>query len=771
MISLCMISRKEDEESLIRAVNSCQEYVQELIIVDTTREGQEGITAFPTVRFDWNGSFADARNFSFEHASGDVVCWIDSDDTVTNPENLPILAKSIQDGKADWIYLEYVYQRDDTGNILAKHWKSRLFRKGTGHWVGNVHEDFMPDEAVNQVKDSDLGDKRVIIEHHATQDELKEHSRRNLDIQLAELERDGEKADPRTVQYTAMSYQGLGEYEAAIPYFLRHAKITGSREDKFWSLYRTSLCLHILGRNEEALSVALDSLKTFPQWKSSYFLLAGIYSALEDWPKVIEWTLTGLEKSDPDTLQVVSEIDYTILPLGRLAEAYLHTGNYELANSTAIEAYGMNPKFQPSRELVKLCKETLELEWFVNSFLEVVSNVRKYDRTKASALFDLVPGELDDDIRIQRARGLTVPPKIWPENSVQIYCGRSIEPWAYPSKFTGIGGSEEAVINMAEQLSKKGYQVTVFNRCGDLKGNYNGVEYVPYYHFSPRDTYGSLFVWRSPEVFMRTIKARKKYLWLHDIAQPERFSQEVIDQVDKVMFLSRWHRNNLPDLPDEKCYITNNGIDPRDFEKLPPKRPNSLVWTSSYDRGLLPFLKNIWPLIRKEIPDVTMDVAYGWQNIDRELEILPHLRELKEELSPILGDPGNPQVVRMHGKSDNGIIHHGRISHIEVARLLGSSMVYPYASEFGETNNITSQKAQAAGCWVVTTSQAGGTSERVINGSTLNTSGIYTNKEDQKRFSEEVVKYLNSGNNPDGSLVQSDFSWETTANNWIKDLL
>lgn len=792
MISLCIISRKEDSVSLSNALRSVQGFVDEIIVIDTGKEPigilESGRNAPKTdkvfsdfgeirlIPFEWTNDFAAARNFSFEQAKGDIIFTIDSDDIVLHPENLPKLAKRIENGEADWIYCEYIYSRNETGDIQAKHWKPRLFRKDTGHWVGNVHEDFTPDEVVIQRKDIDLGKDRLIIEHKATGEELEGHSQRNLDIQLAEIERDGEKVDPRTLQYTGMSYQGLGQYELAVYWFLRHVKVTGSKEDKFWSLYRVAMCLYFLGRNEEALNFALDSLKLFPEWKSSYLLIASIYTVQEDWKNVIEWTLTGLEKSDPDTMQMVNELDYTILPLGRLAMAYLQTGNYDLANTTAIEVYQMNPEYPGSRDLVKMCVEAISLEGFVKSFLEVVQNVKKYDRVKATQLFDLIPKELDEDYRIQSARSVIVKPMIWPKKSVAIYCGRSLEEWSYPSIFTGIGGSEEAVINMSKELVAQGYSVTVYNRCGDMKGMYEGVEYLPYYYFNKRDHFDTLIIWRNPLAFADTFNAKRKYLWMHDIAHPEHFNQKIYDNIDKIFFLSKWHRSNLPDCPEEKVFITNNGIDPEDFRTLPAKRPNSLIWASSYDRGLLPFIKNIFPLIKKAIPDVTLDVAYGWNNIEKEMDLIPALKELYTELSHILGEPGEPLLVRTHGKWDNGIIHHGRISHRKLAELMGSSIVYPYASEFGETCNITSQKMQAAGVYVVTTSQAGGTPERVITGKVIDGEGIYSDKKLQADFAKVVIQELQKSQRMSlqtviqKKTVMDKFAWSTTAKQWIKEL-
>lgn len=785
MISLCIISRKEDEEGLRKAIRSVMDHVDEIIIVDTST-GKEKLeynfhqpdgyryhkmvadkgSKAKIIPFKWTGSFADARNFSFEKATHDVIFWVDSDDIVVNPELLPKLAKKVEDGTADWVFSEYIYSKDEFGNILARHWKVRLIKKGSGHWVGRVHEDLVPDRAVVQEKDVDLGAGRLVIEHKADKDHFDVSAERNLAIQLQEIADDGENVDPRTIMYTAMSLQSLNRFEEALPHFARHIKVSGSKEDKYWSYYRIALCLIFMNKPEEAIIPLLESLTLFPEWQSSYFLIARAYSDLEKWDKVIEWTLTGKSKDRPDTLQVLSDLDYTLLPMGRLALAYLHTGLFNEALEIAQDMVKINPEFKDSKELLEMCEESVRLEKFVESFLTVANEFRKNDRVKAAKLFDLIPSELDDDIRIQAAHGMMVPPMKWSTKSVVIYCGKSLEEWAYPSIFTGIGGSEEAVINMAKELTSKGYEVTVFNRCGDLKGNYDGVEYRPYYHFNPKDIFNVLIGWRQPSMFVRKYNAKKKYLWLHDIAYPEQFNEKIYENVDKILFLSNWHRNNLPDLPDEKVFITNNGINPADFKNLPEKRPNSLIWSSSYDRGLLPFIKNILPLIKKEIPNVTLDVAYGWQNIEKEMDQLPHLRELYNELSPIL-------------ENTPGITHHGRLSHKKLSDLMGSSMVYPYASEFGETNNITSQKCQRANCYVVTTSQAGGTPERVHFGKVVPASSIYTDKKEQKEFATEVVRYfgsapiqaLNHANNGFSFIGDPMFAWSTTANQWIKELL
>jgi glycosyltransferase involved in cell wall biosynthesis len=412
------------------------------------------------------------------------------------------------------------------------------------------------------------------------------------------------------------------------------------------------------------------------------------------------------------------------------------------------------PKMPLSKEIYDVAKESVEIENYVRAFLTVAKKFRDYDRVKTVQLFDLIPKELDDDIRIQEARSLFVPPTVWDDKSIVIYCGDSLEDWAYPSIFSGVGGSETAVIRMGEQLAKQGYVVTVYNRCGNLKGEYNGVTYKPYYHFNPKDVFNVLIGWRNPGLFLEKLTAKKKYLWLHDILYPEMINERVIENVDKIIFLSKWHSKNVPGIPDGKIFISNNGITLEDFNDLPEKRPNSLIWSSSPDRGLVPFMENIWPLIKKEIPDVTLDICYGTQNIEKEMASSPYLREVYDKCQ---------EIFKMEG-----VTNHGRIPHRKLAKLMGSTMVMPYASEFGETNMISSQEAQTAGCYVIMPKDAGGAPEYVKFGKVLDIEKIYTNKEGQKLFAKEVIAALSEL--PPKKLVDQ-FSWSVTAYNWTKHLL
>ena len=93
-LSLCMIVKNE-EEVIERCLNSIEGMCDEIIIVDTgsTDKTIELISKYKKVKlfhFKWIEDFSAARNFSFSHASQDLILWLDADDIV-KPKDLKIL--------------------------------------------------------------------------------------------------------------------------------------------------------------------------------------------------------------------------------------------------------------------------------------------------------------------------------------------------------------------------------------------------------------------------------------------------------------------------------------------------------------------------------------------------------------------------------------------------------------------------------------------------------------------------------------------------------
>ena len=301
---------------------------------------------------------------------------------------------------------------------------------------------------------------------------------------------------------------------------------------------------------------------------------------------------------------------------------------------------------------------------------------------------------------------------------VRIFVGQGLEYWS-PKTITdvGCGGSETAAAMVAKEMAREGCYPIVYAMDTQV---WDGVVYRHFSDYRPDSTPCHLFISsRVPDVFYDQIPSKQKWLWAHDIHFFHRFTPEVAAQIDVLMALSQWHVGHLkrvyPFLKDaevidmdnlEKTYeddwtagqyyadakahklpkivIIGDAIDTTRFENLKEERKlHRFIWCSSPDRGLGQVL-DMWPLIRKELPDAELKIFYGWEYFDTSLWV-PEQRELKKKLLKQI--------------TQDGVEWCGRVGQNQVARELARSqcMLYPPPHNFRETYGIAFLEAQAAG--------------------------------------------------------------------------
>ncbi|MDP3989672.1 MAG: glycosyltransferase [archaeon] len=109
VLSLCMIVKNE-EEHLESCLNSVNDLVDEIVIVDTgsTDKTKEIAKKFTKKLFDfaWCDDFAAARNESLKHATGDWVLVLDGDETLAENDLLQIR--------------EIINRKDVVGSVLIQ---------------------------------------------------------------------------------------------------------------------------------------------------------------------------------------------------------------------------------------------------------------------------------------------------------------------------------------------------------------------------------------------------------------------------------------------------------------------------------------------------------------------------------------------------------------------------------------------------------------------------------------------------------------------------
>ncbi len=268
---------------------------------------------------------------------------------------------------------------------------------------------------------------------------------------------------------------------------------------------------------------------------------------------------------------------------------------------------------------------------------------------------------------------------------VSIYCGDSLETWSPKSVASGIGGSEEAVINMSRELAKRGHQVRVWNNCGDDAGVHDGVTFSDYLDFvdEPVDIFIS---WRTESNLKYAKNFGAAYHWLHDTVEEDRVLAALGLGASKIMVLSDYHRRLYPKIRNQEVFLTQNGVDLRHFERMDVSRvPGRIFYGSSYDRGLKEFLEE-WPKIKLAVPHATLHIAYGWQTweaIARANDSMETFKRVKDTLVQLM--------------QQDGITELGRISHADVAKEMLEADVWGYPTWWPEISCITAMKAQIAG--------------------------------------------------------------------------
>lgn len=279
-----------------------------------------------------------------------------------------------------------------------------------------------------------------------------------------------------------------------------------------------------------------------------------------------------------------------------------------------------------------------------------------------------------------------------PTNRIVIYCGHTQDEWSPKSEATGVGGSEEATINMARELVKLGNEVVVYSRCGDDEGEYDGVVYENYEYFQDIKC-DVLIIWRQPKYIIDNkdkYDAKQVYLWLHDTV-PQDEILPIKHFVNGIFVLSGFHASLYPALRD-KLIKTSNGVDLSHFKQKVKRNPYKIVYGSSYDRGLKELLE-MWPEIKSYEKRAELNIFYGWGGIDKQIEAGDsNFEHFKDEIDYLM--------------KQEGIEVLGRISHLEVAKEFLSAGVWCYPCWFPEINCITAYKAQAGGAIPVVTPTA-----------------------------------------------------------------
>jgi glycosyltransferase involved in cell wall biosynthesis len=281
---------------------------------------------------------------------------------------------------------------------------------------------------------------------------------------------------------------------------------------------------------------------------------------------------------------------------------------------------------------------------------------------------------------------------------VAIWTGPAWETWDLNTyKTTGIGGSETCAGRLAEIAVANGCQVTMYGQHAEAEQN--GVMLRPYEKFAPDQEYYDLFVAsRNLAPFnVGKVRAKKKLVWVHDIwlLSGQAISPEQLAQVDKFVCLSPWHENFFSQhhgVSTDKITIIPNGINTELFRKpdLDAKVPGKMHFSSSPDRGL-DNLVYCLPFIRDNVPEIHLDVYYGFYN----WKAAAQSRQNPEEMSRIMA------LERDIEKVKDCVHFMDRVNQPTLAERWHQAYLWAYPTLFTETYCITAKEAQLSGTPII----------------------------------------------------------------------
>ncbi|MDJ1169428.1 glycosyltransferase family 1 protein [Roseofilum sp. BLCC_M154] len=348
--------------------------------------------------------------------------------------------------------------------------------------------------------------------------------------------------------------------------------------------------------------------------------------------------------------------------------------------------------------------------------------------------------------------GQYLRPKVWPNKSIVYYTGATQRVWTPETLKVGLGGSETAIIQLTKVWVKLGYTVTVYNNCGTEAGIYDGVEYRHYSEFNQYDEFDILIIWRYPWRLYARTKAKRIWLDLHEVMQPDQVTKSKLKNFDCVFVKSAYHRSLLPEIEETTIAIIPNGVDPSYFEYSKCyKDPYKLVYASNYIRGLERMLQYGWPIIKKEIPEAHLHIYYGWSGNDFSK---PEVQAWKEKMIALM--------------NQSGVTDHGRIGVEKLIQEKSTASIHYYGCTFQEIDCISVRESAAVGCVPVTTDYVALSEKNYC----MKAPGNPYKQTTQEAVAMKIIELLNNQDRLEEirqefqQLAQEE-TWENSAKLWL----
>jgi glycosyltransferase involved in cell wall biosynthesis len=225
-LSLCMIV-KDEEDYIGKCLNSVKDVVDEIIIVDTGSSDRtvEICKSFGAQVFDfpWNESFADARNYGLERATGDWILWLDADEVVEASDVYKLRDVLYFDDLIISIHLINYYGDGVDPNKTFDIAHTRLFQNHKGFkFINKIHEMLNVIEVFSPEDSPIIKTSPIKVYHYGYLEAVNENKKKfERNLKMLEVELEQKNYSPWIEYHIASEYYRVKQFSKAFDYVNR----------------------------------------------------------------------------------------------------------------------------------------------------------------------------------------------------------------------------------------------------------------------------------------------------------------------------------------------------------------------------------------------------------------------------------------------------------------------------------------------------------------------------------------------------------------------
>ncbi len=716
-IALSMIVKNEAHHlpRLFKSIEGCfdEVHITDTGSTDGTPEIAEKFGA-KVHHFSWVDDFSAARQFAFDQVKTDYVAWIDGDDVLENKEAF-IRWRDDAMGFADYWLAAYHYGLNEKGEPNCTFMRERVIRNnGKFRWKYFVHEGLVPEPNIGPVRFDYI--PTWSVKHVRTASDMAQDRSRNLKI----FEKRLSSLDSRMKFYYGKElFENASPMEAFRWLSDAVADETLEMHDRILGIQYACMASMQCGQFARAVQYGMQGLQLAPNRAEFWVVIGDSYTQMNrhvDALPAYAAAKTCQNSAPPGTSfakPLFTNADcYTFFPRNMMAKIYAAAGVLDRAKAEAEECFKLY-NHPESKDIIEK----------VESQMRLIPN-----------LDDATPCE---DIVI------TCPP-----TGAYLWDGE-----LYKTK--AMGGSETAAIEMAQWMNAlSGRKVIIFNPRDEAK-TFGGVEYRPMNSCSEYMKANKPYLHIAWRHNFKVTNA-PTFLWAHDVTTQ---GAENHTNYIKMICLTPFHKRYAmakQGVPEEKIWVTRNGIDPDRFKDGPwEKDPWKFVFSSSPDRGLDRAMI-VLDKVREKYPEIKLHVAYG-------IEHLPKWghQELHDRLAAMMQE------------RKDWVVYEGAMKQVDLYTLFKSAAYCVQPSDWLETSMISAMERASCGVYQIIRDIAGGADTlrtiaekgmaRLVQSECISDTEYQTYIDETVKAIEEKA-YLNMNVSPD------EMSWEGVARDWLVTL-